>query len=918
MTSIDLSGTWKIRHDPLSQGLTDGWRDQPIDDRWRDISVPSAWQSVLGADANGVAWYRRSLPGDVQQWTQRGQRVLLRFESVATECWVWVNGVEVGRHVGDWIPFEFDITGALNAGGGAAALAVRVDQVHAPRPPRGVVVENGHVTKGFHDVLSLQHAGIWGAVSVRAAKKCTVPPNGLSVLADPLTGRVRAEVELVGMAGPFKPAFAVTGPDGGEVARGFLERDPASGKEFAEFTVVSPSLWSPQSPSLYSMEVTPAPPSNDVHLRRFGFRTIATGGPGNSQILLNGKPLRIRGVLSWGHEPAHIAPALPPERVRAEFGKFKELGFNCVCLCMFYAPEYFYDIADEMGMLLWQEHPVWKSRMSPDFLPEYKRLYTEFIKRDRAHPSVIIVSGTCEHEAFNEDLSAWWWKTASEMLPRTLKQIQTGFLEWTPRDRTDLYDDHVYDNPGRWVRFLDDMQSRIAELPPKPFVMGETIISNAWPDIAAYRAKIGSDKPWWISRGLDQCGAFESALEAAHGADTLNRFREQAREWGPRVRKFFGELLWMHPRNAGFVTNSVRDVPICRIGLMDDLDAWRFTPEDTRAWLADAPILLSTPNHLRGFRAGTTVAARVAVANWGASGVRADVAVRVGGTLAGHAAVRADPGVIGEGEIEFELPDAAAATIVECVAAADGLVSNRWRLAAFPDEPTASGVACLTGAPFTDAEREPEFEERRYSSGWGLACRTWLPLLPDPAALAPNAAEAPANAPVPASTKVLLTHRWTREAAAWVRAGGRALLLAHRHPDGGGSKWINLWGLLPLVIESDRPGWPVRPGESAAILAMLLHDFTGRTTRAVHSQDLGFHEHVLTIVRYFYTHDSGAPNIRDAVFAARIGRGLLVVSTLDHSTPAGRWFLNRLMNYAAATSHPPEHEIATDTWLTAR
>lgn len=915
MASIDLGGAWKVRHDPLSQGLTDGWRDQPLDERWRDIAVPSAWQSVLGPDANGVAWYRRTLPQEVSQWAAHGNRVLLRFDSVATECWAWVNGVEVGRHVGDWIPFEFDITDAVKGRPEAPALAVRVDQVHAPRPAKGVVVENGHITKGFHDVLSLQHAGIWGTVCVRPAGSSTIPPGGLWIDADAATGKVRVQARCIGPRGDLQRAkIHILGPDRRLVGESDLVLDPAGELLTAEVSVGSPALWSPESPSLYSLSMRAGIRGFESRVVRFGFRSVSTGGPDNSQILLNGSPLRIRGVLSWGHEPAHIAPAPPPDQVRAEFTRFKELGFNCVCLCMFYAPEYFYDIADEMGMLLWQEYPIWKSRMSPDFVPEYKRLYTEFFKRNGSHPSVVIVSGTCEHEAYNEELSAWWWKTATEMLPRTLKQIQTGFLEWTPRDRTDLYDDHVYDNPGRWVRFLDDMQSRIVELPPKPFVMGETIISNAWPDIPAYRAAVGDDKPWWVSRGLDECAAFETALHASHGPDALGRFRRQAAAWGPQIRKLYAELLWMHPRNAGFVTNSVRDVPVCRLGLMDDLGTWRFNPQDTRSWLADAPILLSTPDHLRGFNSGSQVLARVAVANWSAAEIRTDVALRAGGTLTGHAAIRASPGEIGEGEVEFGLPSSQAAAVIECVAEAEGLVANRWRLAVFPDEPAPAGVARLDGAPFTQAERDPEFEERRYSSGWGLACRTWAPVLPDTAVLCPGAAPVRADAPPPHDAGVLLTHRWTDHVASWVARGGRALLLAHRSLDGGSSRWINLWGLLPLVVERSSPAWPVRPGESEAVLAMLLHDLTRNTTRAIHSQDHGIHAAVEPIVRYVYTHDSGAPNIRDAVFAARIGKGMLVVSTLDHATPAGRWFLNRLLAYAAAADAPGT-ELPAGSWL---
>src|SRR5262245_13646808 len=184
MNLIDLGGYWQVRHDPLSQGLTDSWWKTPPPDGWREIRVPSAWQSVLGMEANGIAWYRREAPRQAIDWAKAGSRVKLRFESVATYARVWVGGVEVGQHLGDWIPFEFDVTDALGAATGHPSITVRVDQVHAPRPTKGVVTENGHVTKGFHDVLSAQHAGIWGGVSLRRTGPATITPNGIAVDAD--------------------------------------------------------------------------------------------------------------------------------------------------------------------------------------------------------------------------------------------------------------------------------------------------------------------------------------------------------------------------------------------------------------------------------------------------------------------------------------------------------------------------------------------------------------------------------------------------------------------------------------------------------------------------------------------------------------------------------------------------------------
>jgi len=903
MSTIDLGGVWKIRHDPRSQGLTDRWFDPETPGPWREVTVPGAWQRDLGPDINGVCWYRRELPAKAGA----DGLALLRFESVATDCWVWVNGVSVGRHVGDFVPFEFDVTGALRRDT-PSMLIVRVDQHHAPRPARGVVVEHGHITKGFHDVLSLQHAGIWGGVSLRSCGSTRIRPNGLFVDADPRTRRVRVSAEVQGNAEEARARVMLRAPDGTEISAVALRA--RGGRLVGEHTMpAEPVLWWPHSPSLYTAEVTLEPRRGSEGVerleQRFGFRTVETGGPGNSHILLNGTPIQIRGVLSWGHEPEHIAPAPTPAQARAEFERFRALGFNCVCMCMVYAPEHFYDLADETGMLVWQEHPVWKSRMSPEYVPEYQRLYGEFLRRDRRHPSVVIVSGTCEHEAFNAELGAWWRETAVRMLPRTLTQIQTGFLEWTPPAQTDLYDDHVYDNPGRWVRFLHDMRARVAELPPKPFVMGETIISNGWPDTRAFSAKVGDSPAWWVTRGLRECGALEREIAGTMGEATLDRFRAQAAAWGPMLRKFYAESFRLHAGNAGFVTNSVRDVPICRLGLMDDLGAWRFTPEETRPWLSPAPLLAETPGSRRGFAAGSRVDVRVGVSNFNPGAISPAIDVSFDGAAVDRVRLSAGAGDIALRTVRLDMPTADGPRRCVLTASASNLITNRWPLVSLPEEPAPQDVGAYVGDPFATDERAPEFEEKGYSSGWGLACRSWSPWLGEPALLW-KGAEAFTEAP-PAGVGVVLTHRLTGPITEYIARGGRCVLLANRHRGGFTTSWINLWGLLPLVIEGEG-AWPVRAGESGVLLDLLLIDLTANTTRAVHSQDLGIASRVSPIVRYVYTHDSGVPNLRDAVFCARVGSGLLTVTCLDHSGEAGAWFLRRLVNHAARAT-PPGAEL---------
>ena len=125
------------------------------------------------------------------------------------------------------------------------------------------------------------------------------------------------------------------------------------------------------------------------------------------------------------------------------------------------------------------------------------------------------------------------------------------------------------------------------------------------------------------------------------------------------------------------------------------------------------------------------------------------------------------------------------------------------------------------------------------------------------------------------------------------------MLLASRAVGGLDAATVNLWGQVPLIVERG----PIRPGQSACIADWLHLDLTAHHQRGVPTQDMGLADHVQPFVRFVVIHDGGEPVILDALFAMRIGAGLLAVSSLDHTQPAGRWLLDRVLTFA--TAHEP-------------
>lgn len=902
---MDLGGTWRLIPDPCDVGLREAWHTRTPPGAARDIQVPSAWQSVLRDDETDIAWYTRqvTLPA-----LTAGTRRFLAFDSVATRIRAWANGEPLGAHEGDWIPFRFEIPPSLS---GPIDLVLRVDRAR-PGPTRWIdnaPVCGGDITKGFHDVLSLQHAGIWQPVRLRTTGALTPIPDGIGIVADPDTGDVRISIDLESPTPPGRVRIELLDPRGEPAAQEEVAVYAGASCVSAALRVTRPDPWSPDSPARYTARITLlaelGPP--DVHEVPFGFRTVKTGGPGDRRILLNGRPIFLSGVLDWGHEPRTLAPAPPPDVVRERFAALKARGFNTVCICMWYPPRHFYDIADELGVLIWQEHPVWKAPMDDGLVPEYRRRYLAFMRRDRNHPSIVVVSGSCEHERFHPDLAQWWWTTARAMMPDRLLQVQTAFLEWSANELSDLFDEHTYESSGRWVAYLNDVDAECDARAAKsgrgkPFALGESIMYVEWPTTEELATR-EQPQTWATPRGLHALAAAEDAIRARHGEEALRAFRAGARRFALRGRKFQTEAFRANPDHAGVVHNHLVDVAICRCGFIDGHSgAFRSTPTESRPWLAETVLLLRTPDHLTAFHAGRSIGARIGLANFGPRAFHGAVEVDIttDGAMPRTTTLELDApvGDVSWADFAIDIPRVDHPTEFHVQARAPGLAENGWTLWALPS-PRALGPAVMVAdaEPPTPCELAPEFEERRYSSGWGLSRMTFEARYQLPRELTAGLAVISRGNHPPDACRVALAHRLTIPVQSWLESGGRVLLLASRLRGSCPTAHTSLWGQNPFIA----PLGPLAGAANLCVLDALDHDLSRRYIRTIPTSRMRIDDQVEPIIRSFYTHDIGETlRIDDPLFATRVGKGILIASSLDHHEPAGKWLLHELLAWLAS------------------
>jgi len=391
--SQDLSGQWTYSKDLYRTGLTDinGWvaksrmqRARDIDvaaveakggvdfyefdmDRGPLINVPGAWNAAAAELRyyDGLIWFQRKFDAR----PQAGKRSFLRFEAVNYRAYVYLNGKEVGRHEGGFTPFVLEVTEALRAGDNR--LVVGVDSSHDAQSIPTQITD--------WDL----YGGITRKVSLVTTPATFIDDATLTLRPD---GRIGGQVQLQGpqaanqavtvAIGALGTARATTDANG----RALLDLPAPKGLE----------RWTPEKPTLYDVRFSAG---GDQLRDRMGFRTIAVKG---NQILLNGKPLFLRGISlheeEFGPNPARN---MTEQASRALLHEIKHgLNGNYVRLSHYPHSETTVRLADEMGLLVWSEIPVyWTVDWdNPAVLRKALVMQAETIYRDRNRASVILWS----------------------------------------------------------------------------------------------------------------------------------------------------------------------------------------------------------------------------------------------------------------------------------------------------------------------------------------------------------------------------------------------------------------------------------------------------------------------------------------------------------------------------------------------
>ena len=380
-----------------------GWRftlgdprgaEQPSfdDHTWRRLDLPHDWSIEGTPDEHapsggrggyfptGLGWYRKAfrMPAG-----SAGRMASLEFDGVYMNSDVWINGFHLGKRPYGYSSFAYDITAHLTPG--VNVVAVRVD--NSLQPNSRWYSGSGIYRHVWLTLTSRLHVGHWGVY--------VTTPRVDSSSADVVV-RTRIENDRA-TVGRTLLRSTVLDASGREVAHAdtSISVDGGQGSDVEQRIVVpSPQLWSVETPTMYALrtELLTAP---DRLVTAFGIRTIAYDK--DRGFLLNGRQVKMRGV-NLHHDGGAVGAAVPERIWQHRLELLKAMGVNAIRTSHNPPAPEFLDMCDRLGFLVMAEaFDEWTFGKVPEGYHKYfgewsERDVTDFVHRDRNHPSIVLWS----------------------------------------------------------------------------------------------------------------------------------------------------------------------------------------------------------------------------------------------------------------------------------------------------------------------------------------------------------------------------------------------------------------------------------------------------------------------------------------------------------------------------------------------
>ena len=329
----------------------------------------------------GEGWYRTTFKAD-----NNSQRVILCFDGAMAEPEVYVNGAKVGEWKYGYTPFNIDITGIVNGDDTPNTLAVHLKNVE----------ESSRWYPG---------AGLIRPVKVietgkSAIEEWSIVANTQDIHLESVTEEFSAQV--AGMQDKVRYAFEFSVKNDEGKKQTFLAKADADGKAHITCNIDEVTLWTPENPKLYDLQVTlytvrDGAPDRilDKQMKKIGFRTVAVNAGGG--FMLNGSTRKFKGVCLH-HDLGMIGAAVNKSALIRQVELLKSMGCDAIRTAHNIPSQMQMEVYDSLGMMVMAESfDMW---VYPKCKNGYARFFKEWWQRDiqnlvlanRLHPSIVMWS----------------------------------------------------------------------------------------------------------------------------------------------------------------------------------------------------------------------------------------------------------------------------------------------------------------------------------------------------------------------------------------------------------------------------------------------------------------------------------------------------------------------------------------------
>jgi len=515
---LSLNGPWKFHWSsrPADRPF-DFWKPGADVGGWKETPVPSNWMfqgydypiyvnipyefarnpqpPFVPHDRNPVGSYRRTFAVP-EAW--KGLRVCLHFGAVKSFFYVWVNGEKIGFSKDSKTPAEFDITRFLVPGENVLAVEVYrwsdgsylecqdfwrlagiERDVYLTAAP-GVRIRDFEVRAGLDGAYRNGHFGL--DVEIAAAGAATAgPPAVAMTLLDAAGRKVLSAVRQVAIA------------EGGRAAVRF------------DGTVPGVRRWSAETPDLYRLvlELKDAKGKTlEAVASKIGFRTSEIK---DGLLLVNGAPVRLKGVNRHEHDP-YTGHVVSEESMRRDIELMKLANVNAVRTCHYPNDPRWYELCDEYGLYVVDEADIESHGMGygPDSLakdpvwgPAHLDRVERMVERDKNHPSVIIWSlGNEAGDGVNFEQAYAWLKKRDPSRPVQYERAEL-------RSHTDIFCP-MYDSIESMVKYASTKQARPLIQCEYAHSMGNSTgnLQDYWDAIESHDQLQGAFIWDWVDQGF--------------------------------------------------------------------------------------------------------------------------------------------------------------------------------------------------------------------------------------------------------------------------------------------------------------------------------------------------------------------------------------------------------------------------------